>query len=178
MSVRLRSAALLLLVLLCAPSLSFSGPVHARRGSGLRHRSCVLSARDIERIEDTDSYHALIADATEQNRIVVIKFYASWCRACKAMAPKFVRTAEDWPDIEFHEILFDDNKKLCKVRRLAPPLLPSLSRHCHTRTSPLSSLTPCLVACLSSEPQLQDLAFYGDHRRDQGQGRGLYLRTQ
>ena len=84
---------------------------------------------DIERIEDTDSYHALIADATEQNRIVVIKFYASWCRACKAMAPKFVRTAEDWPDIEFHEILFDDNKKLCKVRRLAPPLLPSRSRH-------------------------------------------------
>ena len=115
MSMRLRHAALLLLVLLCAPSLSFSGPVHARRGSGLRHRSCVLSARDIERIEDTDSYHALIADATEQNRIVVIKFYASWCRACKAMAPKFVRTAEDWPDIEFHEILFDDNKKLCKV---------------------------------------------------------------
>ena len=141
MSMRLRHAALLLLVLLCvSPSLSFSGPVHARRGSGLRHRSCVLSARDIERIEDTDSYHALIADATEQNRIVVIKFYASWCRACKAMAPKFVRTAEDWPDIEFHEILFDDNKKLCKVRRLAPPLLPSLSRHCHTRVPPLSPL--------------------------------------
>ena len=175
MSMRLRHAALLLLVLLCAPSLSFSGPVHARRGSGLRHRSCVLSARDIERIEDTDSYHALIADATAQNRIVVIKFYASWCRACKAMAPKFVRTAEDWPDIEFHEILFDDNKKLCKVRRLAPPLLPSLSRHARL-PSLLSDALPCGVSL--PEPQHQDLAIYGDHRRDQGQGRGLYLRTQ
>ena len=74
----------------------------------------MLTARDIERIEDTDSYHALITSATEQNRVIVIKFYASWCRACKAMAPKFIRVAEDWPDIEFHEILFDNNKKLCK----------------------------------------------------------------
>ena len=46
--------------------------------------------------------------------IVVIKFFASWCRACKAMAPKISRVAEDWPDIEFYEIMFDDNKKLCK----------------------------------------------------------------
>merc|ERR1719231_1594570 len=30
------------------------------------------------------------------------------------MAPKYVRVAEDWPNIEFYEILFDDNKKLCK----------------------------------------------------------------
>ena len=76
-------------------------------------RSAVV-ARDIPLLEDTDAYHQLIEDATAENRIVVIKFYASWCRACKAMAPKFVRVAEDWPDIEFHELLFDDNKKLCK----------------------------------------------------------------
>ena len=30
------------------------------------------------------------------------------------MAPKFSRMADDWPGIEFHEILFDDNKALCK----------------------------------------------------------------
>jgi thiol-disulfide isomerase/thioredoxin len=74
-----------------------------------RHRVGRIAA-EITRIPDTDAYHALVADATERNQLTVIKFYASWCRACKAMAPKFERVAEDWPDIEFHEILFDDNK--------------------------------------------------------------------
>merc|ERR1712054_317326 len=73
-----------------------------------------MGAREVSRISDTDAYHALIAEATKRNQLVVIKFFASWCRACKAMAPKFERVAEDWPDIEFYEILFDDNKKLCK----------------------------------------------------------------
>lgn len=79
-------------------------------------------ALKIKRIEDTDSYHALIAEATAANRVVVIKFYASWCRACKAMAPKFERVSEDWPEIEFYEILFDNNKKL--VRRPHQPPIP------------------------------------------------------
>merc|ERR1711939_1297799 len=65
-------------------------------------------------IDTTEDYHALIEEATAANRIVVIKHYASWCRACKAMAPKFTRLAEDWSDVEFYEILFDNNKKLCK----------------------------------------------------------------
>lgn len=47
-------------------------------------------------------------------QVVVIKFYASWCRACKALAPKFAKVAQDWPELEFCEMLFDDNKKLCK----------------------------------------------------------------
>ena len=36
----------------------------------------------------------------------------------------FVRAldTEDWPDIEFHEILFDNNKKLCK--KLGIKILP------------------------------------------------------
>ena len=104
-------------------------------------------AREIVTITDTDAYHALIADATEQNRVVVIKFYASWCRACKAMAPKIDTISGEWPQVElsnrtalnwtrptgpgsglggvvspdphadqveFYEIMFDNNKKLCK----------------------------------------------------------------
>ena len=106
--------ALIALLLACvAPGRSLVARP-AQLAAQARHRGGAIVAREIQKIADTDAYHALLADATEQNRLVVIKFYASWCRACKAMSPKFVRVAEDWPDIEFHEILFDDNKKLCK----------------------------------------------------------------
>ena len=65
-------------------------------------------------LEDKDQYDALIADATKENRIVVIKFFASWCRACKAMSPKIDTISSEWPEVEFYEIMFDNNKKLCK----------------------------------------------------------------
>lgn len=94
------------------------GPTCRRQQLAARHRSSSVSLnqeREIKLIEDTDAYHALIEAATNENRLVVIKFYASWCRACKAMAPKFQRVADDAPpEMEFYEILFDNNKKLCK----------------------------------------------------------------
>ena len=68
----------------------------------------------LRNLPDRAAYDAKIKEASTQNRIVVIKFYASWCRACKAMAPKFERVAQDWPEVEFCEILFDSNKKLAK----------------------------------------------------------------
>ena len=32
--------------------------------------------------------------------VVVIKFFASWCRACKAMAPKIDTISGEWPQVE------------------------------------------------------------------------------
>ncbi|EOD30826.1 hypothetical protein EMIHUDRAFT_232437 [Emiliania huxleyi CCMP1516] len=63
---------------------------------------------------DEAAYRAKLAQAESESRVVCIKFYASWCRACKAMAPKYKRVADDWPEIEFCEVLFDTNKALCK----------------------------------------------------------------
>ena len=106
----------LLLVALLELATGFSPGLGRQPPQRLRAlpRAQAVAAREITTIETTEDYHALIEQATAENRIVVIKFYASWCRACKAMAPKFGRVAEDWPAIEFHEILFDNNKKLCK----------------------------------------------------------------
>ena len=35
--------------------------------------------------------------------IVVIKFFASWCRACKAMSPKIDTISSEWPEVELYQ---------------------------------------------------------------------------
>lgn len=72
-------------------------------------RAAVSCKVAIQPVEDEKAYKALIADATRENRCVVIKFYAGWCRACKAAAPKVQRVADEWGEqgVEFHEILFE-----------------------------------------------------------------------
>ena len=131
---------LLLLALLGAPSpcvaLALRAPLLAAArpppplgaAALTRHRRCspVVARAEIKQLADETEYDALIEAAKAEDRYVVIKFYASWCRACKAMAPKYQRVTEEWQDngsgIEFYEILFDNNKKLCK--QLGIKILP------------------------------------------------------
>jgi len=50
-----------------------------------------------------------------EDELVVIKFFASWCRACKTIEPKFKRLANEFGGAaRFYEIEFSANKDLCK----------------------------------------------------------------
>lgn len=56
--------------------------------------------------------------AANKDKIVVLKFFAPWCRACKAMSPKFVRVADDdmckdMP-VVFAEMSIQHNKEFVK----------------------------------------------------------------
>ena len=85
----------------CRPHVPrWGGCCHAADAAGCAAHSRVV-AREICKLDTADDYHALLEQAEAENRVVVIKFYASWCRACKAMAPKFAKMADEWPDIEF-----------------------------------------------------------------------------
>ena len=54
------------------------------------------------------------AKATSDS-LVVVKFFASWCRACKTIEPKFKRLANDFKGTgTFYEVEFSANKDLCK----------------------------------------------------------------
>ena len=68
-------------------------------------------------VESLEDYNALLAQSSESNNIVVIKFHASFCRACKAMAPKFRQLAKQYESkpIQFAEVELFGNRDLCKA---------------------------------------------------------------
>lgn len=66
-----------------------------------------------------------------KNRIVVLKIFAPWCRACKALAPKFSQISHDEKynntsnlPIVWAELSVQDNKEL--VEELAVDALPTV----------------------------------------------------
>ena len=44
-------------------------------------------------VTSLEDYKKVVADETD--KIVAVRFYAPWCRACKAAAPSFYRIARD-----------------------------------------------------------------------------------
>ncbi|CAN4084990.1 unnamed protein product [Withania somnifera] len=56
-------------------------------------------------------------DALSQagDRLVIVEFYGTWCASCKALFPKFCRTAQEHPEIMFLKVNFDTNKSMCKA---------------------------------------------------------------
>lgn len=49
---------------------------------------------------DPDAFHRAIAD----DRLVVVKFFAPWCMACRRLFPALQRLAENNPDILFVKV--------------------------------------------------------------------------
>ncbi|KAJ7532554.1 hypothetical protein O6H91_13G009100 [Diphasiastrum complanatum] len=47
-------------------------------------------------------------------KLVVVEFYATWCGSCRALYPKLCKLAEEYGDVEFLKVNFDENKKMCK----------------------------------------------------------------
>jgi len=82
----------------------------------------VVGANDVyKRVSDLEPVVSLsgVADynnalACSKDRVVVIKFYAPWCRSCKAMEPKVKRLAREFPQMLFCELDFQQNQDLCR----------------------------------------------------------------
>jgi len=52
-----------------------------------------LSREGIYSITSQEQYKALLA--AHPDKIIIMKFFAPWCRACKGMAPKFIQVSRD-----------------------------------------------------------------------------------
>jgi len=66
---------------------------------------------NVKVVNTLEEYKVVVADETE--RIVVVRFYAKWCKACKAIGPSFYRLANTYPNISFVEVpVTQDNANL------------------------------------------------------------------
>lgn len=75
----------------------------------------------VHEVVSLQQYKQVVAD--EPDKLVVVRFYASWCRACLAVEPLFYRMANSMPDVKFVEVpVLEENANL--HQGLGVPALP------------------------------------------------------
>jgi len=75
----------------------------------------------VQEVLDIHQYKKEVADVRDQ--IVCVRFYAPWCRSCKAIEASFRRLPKDFPNVKFVEVpVTKDNAYLHKG--LGIPSLP------------------------------------------------------
>ncbi|KAL7504344.1 hypothetical protein ACHAXN_002250 [Cyclotella atomus] len=86
----------------------------------------VQNKEGIWEIENQDQHNAWLA--ANPDKLMVIKFYAPWCRACKAVEPKFIQISKDEKydniPIIFGQLSVQHNKAY--VKQLGILALPSI----------------------------------------------------
>jgi len=77
-------------------------------------------------------FSAFLAD--NQDKIVILKFYAPWCRSCKGLEPKYRQIVNDDKysklPLEFAELNVQDNREF--VKSVGVLALPSVLIYCGT----------------------------------------------
>lgn len=64
-------------------------------------------------VEGTGEFLEKLSQAGD--RLVVVDFYATWCRSCKSVYPKVVQLAQAYDDVVFVKVNYDTNKAMCKA---------------------------------------------------------------
>jgi len=65
---------------------------------------------NFKRIESREEFDSTIS-STDEYKMVVVRFYATWCKSCRAMQPLFRRLVYRHPDILFVEVAVSDRTK-------------------------------------------------------------------
>lgn len=62
--------------------------------------------KNVKIVKTLEEYRRVVGG--ERDRIVVVRFFAPWCKACKAVAPLFYRMANSRPEVLFIEVPVSD----------------------------------------------------------------------
>ena len=67
-------------------------------------------------VDASAEYDEVLAQAAVDEKLIVIKIHAKFCRACKMLRPKYQRAANTWAphNVEFRDICFEDNRDFCR----------------------------------------------------------------
>ncbi|KAI5062497.1 hypothetical protein GOP47_0023036 [Adiantum capillus-veneris] len=68
--------------------------------------------RNMRDINSAQEFVDAISKAGE--KLVLVDFYSTGCRSCKALHPKICQIAEDNPDLEVLKVNFHENNALCR----------------------------------------------------------------
>ena len=68
-----------------------------------------------------------IVKSAADERVQVVRITSENCCACKTMESKYEKMSKDWPEADFHDLPFDNNKELCKT--MGVKLLPFMMVH-------------------------------------------------
>lgn len=55
-------------------------------------------------VNSLGEYKDIMDRAEVEDKMVVVRFYATWCKACKAIEPSFYRMANRYPNLLFVEV--------------------------------------------------------------------------
>ena len=75
----------------------------------------------VHEVVSLNEYKEVVAD--ERDRLVVVRFYARWCRACKAIEPYFYRLAKSMPNVKFVQVPVEESNANLH-QGLGVPFLP------------------------------------------------------
>jgi len=76
---------------------------------------------NIKMVETLQEYKAVVGD--EREKIIVVRFFATWCKACRAIQGPFYRLARAYPDVIFVEVPVSE-KNAALHQGLGVPSLP------------------------------------------------------
>lgn len=72
----------------------------ARRKNG-DEKKLSKAPKNLKIVKTLDDYKKIIG---KTDKLVVVRFYAPWCKACKAIAPAFYRLATKYPNVLFVDV--------------------------------------------------------------------------
>ena len=125
----------------------------------------------LTQLADEAAYRELVASTRGSDRVIVVEFAGTECRACHKMAPKLAGLARGWPGIDFYQMMVEDNVDFFKS--IGVDRAPSFQI-----VSGEAGKEEELFACGPSKlPLLREkLMQYGSHRQSHQRLRGLSAR--
>lgn len=81
-------------------------------------------------LEGREDYAGQVgSDAVHPGDLIVIKFWAPWCRSCKNFEPKYKHIATQYKGVRFLELNWEENREFC--HELGVMALPMIKMYTH-----------------------------------------------